>query len=762
LSKSVKPGLKLEFSASFREQPVPTVLKSLIQSDFGGASGNFEAVILQGDQLVHWFRDNTDPTLPWRRGQVIVPKHAAGAGSIVQSDFGSGPHGNFEVVVPLFVADGTQDLWHYFHNNSDANLPWQTGQRVASRVMGPGCIIQSDFRPGKNGNFEVVVPQRAADGTINLQHFWHDNSDADLSWRAGQRIAAAVAGPGTIIQSDFVRGGHGNFEVTAMLRAPDGGIDLWHFWHDNSDANLPWQRGQRIAANVAGPGVMIQSDFRPGANGNFEVVVRIGSSLRHFWHDNSDANLPWRRGQVIADAARGWGALIQSNYVSGGHGNFEVLAEECTQSVVHYWHPNQNADLPWLRDAVILGEPYPAKVAGANKVAQLTGEYDREGWNGSGTPPFAFNRTESRFGIRGCDLGSSFEHEGRLYFLFGDTWRVNQTLAALNYDSIAFCTDTDPSKGLNLTFLDQPPLLPDPHVTQGGFDVPLDGLSRNGAMYVFFSSNSYRPADGVTLMGRSVLGRSNDGGANYSYIGQLSNLKFINVSVETGTIDQESADMTKLPVGTLVLWIWGTGRYRASDIYLSVMPLANMETLQQILYFAGDSKWSSDESDAAPLFCAGDLGEISVRWNPFLSRWLALFNSSNPRGILMHTAPQPWGPWSQSPVMIFDSSTRADPNDPCSGAGYGRFMHIPWNLKWNVRPCDHVQDDVLPPPSSNPLPPPPYPFRDNDWGGEYGPYQIARFATGEKGRSSRIWFTMSTWNPYQVMLMTALITSDLF
>ena len=101
-------------------------------------------------------------------------------------------------------------------------------------------------------------------------------------------------------------------------------------------------------------------------------------------------------------------------------------------------------NLPWLRGAVILGEPYPALVAGARKIVQLTGEYDRESWNGSGTPPFAFNRTESQFGIRGCDLGASFESVEQIYFLFGDTWRVNQNPVQLNYDSIAFTTDTDP------------------------------------------------------------------------------------------------------------------------------------------------------------------------------------------------------------------------------------------------------------------------------------------------------------------------------
>jgi uncharacterized protein DUF4185 len=194
----------------------------------------------------------------------------------------------------------------------------------------------------------------------------------------------------------------------------------------------------------------------------------------------------------------------------------------------------------------------------------------------------------------------------------------------------------------------------------------------------------------------------------------------------------------------------GSGRYRSSDVYLSVMPLNFIEAREGIRYFAGDAGqpfWSDNENDAAALFCAGDVGELSVRWNPFLARYLCLFNSENPLGIHMHTAKRPWGPWSERPVMVFDPGFREDPNDPCSGAGYGRFMHIPWN----VALCDHVQDDMFTPGS----------FRDNEWGGGYGPYQITRFTSGVRGRSSNLYFVMSTWNPYSVMLMTTTITADL-
>ncbi|WP_157630932.1 hypothetical protein [Kribbella catacumbae] len=51
----------------------------------------------------------------------------------------------------------------------------------------------------------------------------------------------------------------------------------------------------------------------------------------------------------------------------------------------------------------------------AERIAQLTGEHDRAGWDGTPPAPFALNRTEHHAGIVGTDLGVSFEHGGRTY-----------------------------------------------------------------------------------------------------------------------------------------------------------------------------------------------------------------------------------------------------------------------------------------------------------------------------------------------------------
>ena len=110
--------------------PVSTDAGCLIQSDFrsgrGGPHHNFETVVLQGHDLVHYWRDNGSVTSGWVRGEIITSQ-AIGPGCIIQSDFRSGGHGNFEVVVP----EG-RSLVHYFHDNGDVTSPWQRAQTIST------------------------------------------------------------------------------------------------------------------------------------------------------------------------------------------------------------------------------------------------------------------------------------------------------------------------------------------------------------------------------------------------------------------------------------------------------------------------------------------------------------------------------------------------------------------------------------------------------------------------------------------------------
>ena len=608
-------------------------------------------------------------------------------------------------------------------------------------------LIQSDFGGGDHGNLEAVITEGDS-----LVHWWRDSDAPGLPWKRGQTIVAGgVPWAAALIQSDFGGGDHKNFEVLVPLRRPDGRVELWHFFHDNSDVDLPWQRGQRVSGDtddVTGPAALIQSDFGGGDHKNFEALVPEVRRLAHYFHDNSDVNLPWQRGQTVTESLTGWASLIQGDFGSGEHENFEALVEECGESVIGYWHPNIDVNLPWLRDKPIIPRAPRVRLPDTRKIVQLTGEFDQQGWDGTGSPPPAHNRTRTKFGIRGTDLGSSFVHQEKTFFLFGDTWRVNQRPEDQDLDSIAFTADTNPDDGLDLVFLDRPPII-HPSVPQNGFNVPLDGLSVDETMFVYFSTDGYQ-AEGHPLMGRSILTRSTNGGLDFDLLYEFSRDKFINVSVERTTLDPHDAE--QVGAGTRdVLCIWGSGRYRSSDVYLAILPISELATGRGRRFYAGVDgahSWSDDERDATPLFCAACVGELSARWNPYLSRFLLTFNSDNPRGIVLHAAPKPWGRWTREPVMVFDPWFRApvlDPIDPCLGDGYGKFMHV----AWDVKRCDHLHDDMFGSP------------RENEWGGEYGPYQIAHMAKGFL-RSTRhelipvtqLYFVMSTWNPYQAMLMT--------
>jgi hypothetical protein len=740
------------------------IFQSLIQSSLGGGYfKNFEAVVVEGNDLWHWFRDNSKDGTPWSHGQRIVDGRVAYPGSIIQSDF----DGNFEVVVPCAAAGGGVELIHFFHENADVASPWRQGQRITEAgrmVVGAASIIQSDFGLPDHGNFEVVVPILGDDGRAELRHYFHNNGDVNAPWVKAQVINPpdhTVLGPACLIQSDF-GAPNGNFEVAAWVRLPDGRSVLHHYWRTNGDTTSPWMPGQIIAEGVRGPGVIIQSSIGNAPNKNFEVVVPVdasggGTQLRHFFRWNTNVTDPWLAAQVISELLPpgGAGCIIESSFPGGGLRNFEVLVDECTQSLTAYWHPNEDPSLYWIRHKALFMEPPAASVQTTRRICQVTGEYDRSEWDGTGSPRAAFNRTETAVGLRGTDLGSSFVHNGKIYFLFGDTWRVG--VPHNDLDAIAYSSDDDASGGLRLTFLPSPPICNG--INQAGFEVPLDGFSYGGAMHVFFSTD-HRHVEGGDLMMRSVLATSQDHGRSFDPLVTFSTGKFINVSVEVDQLSREHAQMLGWDEGTDVLWIWASGRYRSSPPYLAVAHLKRLLGVLQdnrerdrisiaklntetgpIKYFIGNveaPRWSQFEHEACPLFCCSEIGELCCRWNPYLDRFVLTYNGAdNPGGIVMRTARRPWGGWS-SPIVIFDAWWDKSPAEP-RGRGYGRFMHVAWNFAQ----LDHAHDDMW---LSGP--------RVNEWGGVYGPYQIAPLTKGVRGVRSSLYWLMSTWNPYQVMLMT--------
>jgi len=367
-------------------------------------------------------------------------------------------------------------------------------------------------------------------------------------------------------------------------------------------------------------------------------------------------------------------------------------------------------------------KPVLQYVAGSTmKVEQLLGEEDKQ------LHQPTLSRTVTRYGIEGTDLGNSFENGGRVYFLFGDT--VGRLRRAL--DTIATTDADDPESGVRLDFLKsggeyltvQPP-----GISMGAFEVPVAGISLAGQVYVAVSTNHSedRSTD------RSVLTKFTPPAIFLPLrtISQLPEGHFVKMSLRI-----EPKTIPGLPPGGPFILVWGTGAYRKSDAYLSVVPAAQFESGKGTQYFAGLDGgsapiWSEKESDARAIVQNGTMGDLSVTWCKDLGLWLMTYDSREPapRGILFSYSQTPWGPWSE-PQIIFNA---------VRDGALGKFIHNP-----QANPDDGLSGPVIGKGQANPR---------AVHGGAYAPYVIERW-TKVKGSELSIYYVLSTWNPYVVILM---------
>jgi hypothetical protein len=377
---------------------------------------------------------------------------------------------------------------------------------------------------------------------------------------------------------------------------------------------------------------------------------------------------------------------------------------------------------PAFRAVPSAADPGLHYVAGSTiKLEQLLGEEDKQLHRPT------LSQTVTRYGIEGTDLGNSFEHGGRVYFLFGDT--VGRLRHAL--DTIATTDASDPESGVRLDFLksgaDYLTIQPS-GISMGAFEVPVAGISLSGQVYVAVSTNHSedRSTD------RSVLTKFTLP-ANFQPLRTISQLPeghFVKMSlhIEPGTI-------TGLPVGGPFILVWGTGPYRKSDAYLSIVPAAQFESGKGARYFAGLDAgsapiWSEKESDSRAIVQNGTIGDLSVTWCKDLGLWLMTYDSRDPapRGVLFSYSRTPWGPWSE-PQIIFNAQR--------DGA-LGQFIHNP-----QANPDDGLAGPVIGKGQANP---------QAVHGGAYAPYVVERW-TKVQGSELSICYVLSTWNPYVVVLM---------
>ena len=762
--------LVCRLQASAQSAPVPLVgpaasaVGCFIQTDFVAAGKhNFELVALEGSNAVHYWRSNDAPGAPWHKGEVIST-HATAPGCLLQSDFMSGGHGNLEAVIP----ETGGALVHYWHDSGNPNSGWNRTGAVTTGVTGGACFITSDYLTGTHRNFEVMVQKGD-----QLWHHWHTAGAPFDNW-PGELVTTGVTalGPGCMIQSDYQAGGHRNFEV--IVQKDD---QLWHHWHWAGRAAGPWP-GNPIATGVTAPGCLLASDYTANNIHNFEVLVQKGAALWHHWRWDGMTSALWP-GAPIINPVSGAGCLLQGEFSAGAHANFEVVVPTTVlpsgsvtpvSEVVHYFQVQQSTPSPWQRAQTVSFQ------GRSEKVCQLTSDFDWE----TGIPTTTLTQTNA--GLGAADLGYPVEHQGRLMLLFGDSWasQVAHLGDAVKPkdDAVGWITSRTPPNHEHCTDMvvnsNRGPVIAPATVTgplqiaQGYFNVPSGGVSDGIGVTTFFwtnhcqcptdlDSNAQSPltrppalticksnpaipacteTDQFNSVGLGVMARSADDGRTFNDAVLMPHGFVYATALDSNAVDGIPTDQR---LGT---YVFAVPRYRASVPYLAYASPASLGDPTSWRFFIGrrtdgSPLWVSEEvwrrgsggpwrPPGSPELFDSDrcIGEFSVTWNKPLGVWLMLYNCGG--HIVARSARYPWGPWSRSSEILSPDKDGAPCRLLMTAQGCGNQQRY------------HDQSTFVP-------------------GGFYAPYVLDRYTTPllptKFTRRARIYWTLSTWDPYQVSIM---------
>ena len=388
--------------------------------------------------------------------------------------------------------------------------------------------------------------------------------------------------------------------------------------------------------------------------------------------------------------------------------------------------------------------------------------------NDSGIDEPTANLTHTRFNLRGTDLGVPAIAGGRLLLFFGDSvgyrviWDFGEDPDAVGWidaataiadptalcDSLSFLVTSDvpsvaagsdpsierdfagaamtPPRGQTVQQYIAQPAGPFDFMP-GTFEVPAGALARGDEVWLFYAGLVELAPTRATL---GYLARWNVGDLpGYEIVRPIDRL-------EGGELGGHFVQIAGVEEGGYV-HMFGTGDYRRSGVHLARVASDALATGDDTeLFDPVNATWheaaalTSDERVAiAPMFDDDGVGELSVQYVADASAWIAVYqrelhddggNIIDNR-VVLRSAAAPEGPWSDVLTIV----DMADPafqaahccGDTCPGA---QILH-----------CDRA--------------------------GLYGAYALPLISTTAMPDDSvelAIPFVVSTWDPYNVVLMS--------
>jgi hypothetical protein len=439
----------------------------------------------------------------------------------------------------------------------------------------------------------------------------------------------------------------------------------------------------------------------------------------------------------------------------------------------------------------------------SQKVCQLTGDTD---WT-TGLPTAA--QTNTNFGLVGVDLGFPVDSGagGPLYFLFGDAFPSTTGAVIPPDDALGVTTRTAAPASetcLDLKLVSQAPgtfahPTVSPAILQGTFNVPTGGVFVDKTFYAFFWTDHCAALPTTPLgpnpdtplqlpapylgcpqipqlneIGRSVLAHASPTAPatferGHPFHSPIIRIDPLAITMPSGFVYASAAaprPVVRAPPEfggerrETFVPVFGVARYRASIPYLAMAPQETFGDPATWRFYAGQrngnpkfvsrQEWESGRTatgdwtppKGAELYADSVIngidercvGEHSVTWNAALRTWLLLY-VCGPFRVEARTAPDPWGPWSPPTVLL-------------------SLLHDPGVVCTLINPA--------------PTEPACVPAKPNFWesithtdpgGFFYAPFALERFTqdltSADTGgtRTANIFWLVSTWNPYQVIVM---------
>lgn len=252
----------------------------------------------------------------------------------------------------------------------------------------------------------------------------------------------------------------------------------------------------------------------------------------------------------------------------------------------------------------------------------------------------------------------------------------------------------------------------------GDFEVPSGAFSHGGSIYVFYTTVD---SPSAVVMKGSYLARwstpSTSGRPSYDILYAVDE-RFD----AAGALHGDFINVAPVVHGDFV-YLYGTGEYRKSAVQLARKPLASLTQAGGFERFdALTRQWKpAGAGTTAPVVASAGIGELSVQYSPAIQRFAMLDQEvvAGDNLVLARFATSPEGPWS-APVTVASLSDAA------------------FRAKYCCVSLDCSGERLI----------------NCDRAGFYGTYMLPDVTVKPDG-SFAIDFVMSTWDPYNVALMSA-------